>query len=71
MDPTPDPTPFLIDFKDAKNEFFHPQAHYLQSLKPNADETAPKSQKHADPADPDPDPRHWYYTCSLTEWKKN
>ncbi len=50
--PTPDPTPFFSDFKDAKINFFsylflitYPQAHYLQSLKPNADETAPKSRK--------------------------
>jgi hypothetical protein len=45
----PDPTPFLSDFKDAKILNFsyfvlitYSQAHYLQSLKPNADETAPK-----------------------------
>jgi hypothetical protein len=38
MDPDPDPTPFFIDFKDAKknlSSFFclltSPQAHYLQS----------------------------------------
>jgi hypothetical protein len=42
-DPTPDPTPFFIDFKDAKNIFFlHifflitcPQAHHIQSKKIN------------------------------------
>jgi hypothetical protein len=50
-DPTPDPTPFFINFKNAKKKisyFFlitYPQTHYLQSLKPNADETALKSQK--------------------------
>jgi hypothetical protein len=33
----PDPTPFFVDFKAAKNSFFHiflipcPQAHHLQS----------------------------------------
>ncbi len=42
-DPTPDPTPFFSDFKEA---------HYLQSLKPNVGETAQrrlyfvKSQNH-------------------------
>jgi hypothetical protein len=38
-DPTPDPTPFIIDFKDAKKIIFlhifflitYPQAHHLQS----------------------------------------
>jgi hypothetical protein len=42
-DPTPDPTPFFIDFKDAKKKdiffiFFLitcPQAHHLQSKKFN------------------------------------
>ncbi len=42
-DPTPDPTPFFSDFKDAKKEkkipyFFlmtYPQAHYLLSKKFN------------------------------------
>jgi hypothetical protein len=41
-DPTPDPTPFFIDFKDAKKIFCLifflitcPQAHHLQSKKFN------------------------------------
>jgi hypothetical protein len=51
-DPTPDPNPSFSDFKDAKILNFlyfflitYPQAHYLQSLKQNADETAQKSHK--------------------------
>jgi hypothetical protein len=36
-DPTPDPTPFFGDFKDAKNSFhifsYNLKAHYLQSEK--------------------------------------
>ncbi len=46
LDPTPDPTLFVSDFKDAKKKFLifflitYPQAHYIQSVKPNADETA-------------------------------
>ncbi len=49
---TPDPTPLFSDFKDAKKKFFsyyflitYQLAHYLQSLNPNADKTAQKSQK--------------------------
>ncbi len=39
-DPTPDPTPFFIDFKDAKRKSYFflitcPQAHHLQSKKFN------------------------------------
>jgi hypothetical protein len=37
QDPTPDPTPFFIDFKDAKKNFIFfltcPQAHHLHSKK--------------------------------------
>jgi hypothetical protein len=51
MDPDPNPTldpaPFFSDFKDAKKTIFYItylQAHYLQSLKPNADETVKKSE---------------------------
>jgi hypothetical protein len=37
VDPTPDPTPFFSDFKDARKMIFfpymtYPKAHYLQSL---------------------------------------
>jgi hypothetical protein len=63
-DPTPDPTSFFRDFKDAKKCFFHifflityPQAHYLQSSKfnflPNfcSTRSTPLFEK-----DPEPDP---------------
>jgi hypothetical protein len=55
-DPTPDPTPFLSDFKDAKKMYFflinYLQAPYLQPLKPNAD--SKRLTKKA---------RHVYYKC--------
>jgi hypothetical protein len=58
-DPTPDPTPFIIDFKDAKKKIFLHILfcrHYFSPLntfmRKGKDPEPP--QKHADP-----DPKYW------------
>jgi hypothetical protein len=62
-DPTPDPTTFFIDFKDAKKSFFPfifrlKKCNFLLIFCVNSDECIririQEAQKHADPADPDP-----------------
>jgi hypothetical protein len=59
----PDPTSFFSDLKDAKKYFFitYPQAHYLLFLihcdkigRVRNRSRIREAQKHADPADPDP-----------------
>jgi hypothetical protein len=49
MDPTPDPTPFFGDFKDAIFSYCflitYPQVHYLQTLKPKRGQNGLKKPK--------------------------
>jgi hypothetical protein len=70
MDPTPNPTPFLSDFKDAKIFLFiffliiYPQGQYLQSYEKKegsgarARSCGPKNLRIPDLVS-DPDPQHW------------